>query len=61
MYFDGSYVETPIYDRAELHPGNEISGPAIVVEDDSTVVIQPDHTATIDRYANIEVTRGGSE
>jgi N-methylhydantoinase A len=61
VYFDGSYVETPIYDRAELHPGNEISGPAIVVEDDSTVVIQPDHTATIDRYANIEVTRGDSE
>ena len=61
VYFDGDYVETPIYDRAELHPGNEISGPAIVVEDDSTVVIQPDHTATIDRYANIEVTRGGYE
>ena len=61
VYFDGSYVETPIYDRAELRPGNEVSGPAIVVEDDSTVVIQPDHTATIDRYANIEVTRGDSE
>lgn len=58
VYFDDSYRETPIYDRTELRPGNEIAGPAIVVEDDSTVVIQPDHTATIDRYANIEINRG---
>ncbi|MFB6206533.1 MAG: hydantoinase/oxoprolinase family protein [Haloglomus sp.] len=60
VYFDGAYVETPIYDRTALRPGNEIAGPAIVVEDDSTIVIQPDHTATVDRFANIEVTRGDS-
>jgi N-methylhydantoinase A len=58
VYFDGAYHDTPIYDRAELHPGTEVTGPAIVVEDDSTIVIQPDHTAAIDRYANIEINRG---
>jgi N-methylhydantoinase A len=58
VYFDGTYHETPIYDRTELRPGNEIAGPAIVIEDDSTVVVQPDNTATIDRYANIEINRG---
>ncbi|MWG36295.1 hydantoinase/oxoprolinase family protein [Halomarina oriensis] len=57
VYFDGEYHETPIYDRSRLTPGNELSGPAIVVEDDSTVVVQPDHRATVDRYANIEITR----
>ncbi len=56
--FDGKQHETRIYDRTELRPGNEIAGPAIVVEDDSTIVVQPDHTATIDRYANIEINRG---
>jgi len=60
VYFDGSYHETPIYDRTELRAGNEVAGPAIVVEDDSTVVIQPDHTATVDSYANLEITRGDS-
>ncbi|WP_435064455.1 hydantoinase/oxoprolinase family protein [Halobaculum sp. EA56] len=60
VYFDGRYHDTPVYDRSHLDPGNEIAGPAIVVEDDSTVVVQPDHTATIDRYANIEITRGDS-
>ncbi|MEF8808725.1 MAG: hydantoinase/oxoprolinase family protein, partial [Natronomonas sp.] len=61
VYFDGRYHETPIYDRTELRPGNEIAGPAIVIDDDSTVVVQPDHTASIDRYANIEITRGESQ
>ena len=58
VYFDGSYHDTPIYDRTELGAGNEIDGPAIVVEDDSTIVVQPAYTATVDRYANLEITRG---
>ncbi|MDR9381189.1 MAG: hydantoinase/oxoprolinase family protein [Natronomonas sp.] len=61
IYFDGEYRETPVYDRTDLLPGNELSGPAIVVDDDSTVVVQPDHVATIDRYANIEINRGESQ
>jgi len=61
VYFDGDYHETPIYDRNELRPGNEVAGPAIVVEDDSTIVVQPDHVATIDRYANIEINRGADQ
>ena len=58
VYFDGEYRETPLYDRSELRAGNEISGPAIVVENDSTIIVQPDHTATIDRYGNVEINRG---
>ena len=58
VYFDGSWGETPVYDRTELQPGNEIEGPAIVVDADSTVVIQPAHVARIDRFANIEINRG---
>lgn len=58
VYFDGSHHETSIYDRTELQPGNELVGPAIVTDADSTVVVQPNHTATIDRYGNIEINRG---
>lgn len=58
VYFNGDDHETPIYDRTDLQAGNEIVGPAIVIDDDATVVIQPDHIAVIDRYANIEINRG---
>lgn len=53
IYFDGGFLPTPIYDRAKLRPGNQLVGPAIVTEMDSTTVVLPDCTAEVDRYANI--------
>ncbi len=54
--FDGTTVPTKIYDRVELEPGAEIVGPAIVTEFDSTTVILPDHSATVDANYNILIT-----
>ncbi len=57
-YFDGSAYETPIYAREQLRPGNEIDGPAIVVENDATTTVLPENTATVNRYGCLEITRG---
>ena len=51
-----SYVDTPVYDRYALGRDSRIQGPAIVEERESTAVIGPRGTATIDRYANLVVT-----
>ncbi|MFC6769448.1 hydantoinase/oxoprolinase family protein [Natrinema soli] len=61
VFFDDASHDTPIYDRERMRPGNVIDGPTIVTDDDSTVVVQPDHTATVDRYANLEITRSDSK
>ena len=53
IYFDGDFLPTPLYDRAKLRPGNQLVGPAIVTEMDSTTVVLPHCTAEVDRYANI--------
>ncbi len=53
VYFDSDFLTTPIYDRAKLRPGNQLAGPAIVTEMDSTSVVLPNFVAEIDRYANI--------
>ena len=58
IYFDGNFLTTPIYDRAKLRPGNQLAGPAIVTEMDSTSVVLPNFTAEIDRYANILIRPG---
>jgi hypothetical protein len=42
-----------VYDRALLKAGNRISGPAIVMEMDSTTVILPKHHGKVDAYGNI--------
>jgi N-methylhydantoinase A len=53
VYMEDRDREATIYDRGRLKAGNEIQGPAIVTEMDSTTVILPGHTGTVDAYGNI--------
>lgn len=61
VFFDGKGQETPVYDRTRLGIGTEFSGPAIVIGDDSTVVVEPDHEVVVDPYAALEITRGETQ
>ena len=55
VYFSG-WIDTPIYDRADLSPGCTFDGPAIVEQADTTSVIEPGMTARVDCFENILVT-----
>ncbi|MBD3675045.1 MAG: hydantoinase B/oxoprolinase family protein [Planctomycetaceae bacterium] len=46
--FNGEAVETAIFQRQNLHPGDSFAGPAIVCEEISTVVVEPGFRATVD-------------
>lgn len=58
-HLNGETLRTPIYDRNELPPGMNLSGPAIVEQMDTTTVIEPGQTAEVDPYGNIVVAIGG--
>jgi N-methylhydantoinase A/oxoprolinase/acetone carboxylase beta subunit len=47
------YTDTPVYDRYELAAGTILTGPAIVEERESTTVLPPGVTATVDEYTNL--------
>jgi N-methylhydantoinase A len=49
----GDFVDTPVYSRDELHPGNCFTGPAIVEQMDTTTVVPPGMSARIDAYLNL--------
>ena len=51
--FSGGTVTTRLYDRENLRTGDQISGPAIVLQMDTTVVITPGWTGTADDYGNL--------
>jgi len=53
VFFDGARFATNIYERNGLTAGNEITGPAIISQTDSTTMIHPDHVATVDEHLNI--------
>jgi N-methylhydantoinase A len=44
-YFGGGFVKTPVYDRKQLRVGQEITGPAIVEQADTTLIIHPGQRA----------------
>jgi N-methylhydantoinase A len=51
------YVETAIYQRPDLAPGDEIAGPAIIEEFGATVPLHPGFHARVDTYGNLVVTK----
>ncbi len=53
VVFSGGSVTTRLYDRENLRTGDQISGPAIVLQMDTTVVITPGWTGTADDYGNL--------
>ncbi len=52
-YFDGTWLDVPVLGREELHPGVALAGPAIVEQADTTTVVYPRQTATLDAAGNI--------
>ena len=59
VYFAADPMVVPIYDGTRLRPGNFITGPAIIEQWGTTVVVYPGHEALIDAFRNcvIEVRR----
>jgi N-methylhydantoinase A len=53
LWIDGGHHGAWLYDRDRLQAGNEVIGPAIVTEMDSTTLILPDHHAEVDAYGNL--------
>lgn len=48
VWMEGEMVGASVFDRATLMAGNVISGPAIIVEMDSTTLVLKEHAATVD-------------
>ena len=60
IYVDGGMQQAMLYDRSKLKAGNVITGPAIVLEMDSTTLILPAHEGQVDEYGNILITPSDS-
>lgn len=54
-YIDEGRHETSIYNGTKLEPGMTFSGPAIVEDPGTTIVIHPQNTVEVDGYKNIHI------
>ncbi|TWG67368.1 hydantoinase/oxoprolinase family protein [Aminobacter sp. J44] len=53
VWFDGEWIDTPVYAREKLPLDAAFDGPAILEQFDATTVIEPNTRATTDRDGNI--------
>ena len=53
VYFEGTMIDTALYDYERLKPGNRLAGPAIIETPFTTVVVPPDVRIEMDGYLNL--------
>ena len=58
VVFREGEMETPLYDRALLSVGDRITGPALVVQLDTTTVVPPGWQGDVDAYGNLLLAMG---
>ena len=58
VVFREGEMETPLYQRELLVTGNHLSGPALVVQLDTTTVIPPGWQGEVDPYGNLLLAMG---
>ncbi|MCM2579242.1 hydantoinase B/oxoprolinase family protein [Streptomyces meridianus] len=57
MFAGGRRAGTPLYRRDEMRPGDRVDGPALVVEDDATTVVDPGWRAEVGGHGHLLLRR----
>lgn len=52
------HLDTPVFARTALEPGNEIAGPALIEEHASTTVLWPGDHMKVDGFGNLDIQVG---
>jgi N-methylhydantoinase A len=56
-YFDGKYMETPVYNSEKLVSGNIIQGPAVIEVPTTTAIIPSGFQCKVDEFGDYIITR----
>jgi 5-oxoprolinase (ATP-hydrolysing) len=54
-YFSGGWKNTPAYFQEALGAGEKISGPAILIDQTSTLLVEPGCRATVTEFGDVEI------
>ena len=50
VFYDGAWVNAPLYDRGVLRAGHRLDGPAVIEEFGSTTVVWPGQWLEVDAH-----------
>uniref|UniRef100_A0A8C5PWK3 5-oxoprolinase, ATP-hydrolysing n=1 Tax=Leptobrachium leishanense TaxID=445787 RepID=A0A8C5PWK3_9ANUR len=57
-FFEDGYKETPVYLLQDLACDHAVPGPAIIIDKNSTILVEPDSAASITEYGDIQIALG---
>ncbi|MGB9928187.1 MAG: hydantoinase B/oxoprolinase family protein, partial [Methanosarcina sp.] len=57
MYTNGEFYTTPVFKRDELLPGTSVNGPAILIEKNTTIIIEPEWEGEITAHNHLLLSR----
>lgn len=58
VYYDGGYQVTPVFLCSKLGFGHEIVGPAILIDNLSTILIEPNSSCSVTKKGDLVITIG---
>lgn len=58
VYYDGGYQVTPVFLCSKLGFGHEIIGPAILIDNLSTILIEPNSSCSVTKKGDLVITIG---
>jgi N-methylhydantoinase A len=57
VWFDGEWLDTPVYDRARMPAGARFLGPVVAEEDGATTVVLPHWSGTVLEFGELLLER----
>jgi 5-oxoprolinase (ATP-hydrolysing)/N-methylhydantoinase A len=54
-FFEDRFVDTPVYDRYALRPGDTVAGPAIIEEREATTIVPPGDSVRVDDSLSLRI------
>ena len=61
VYFDDGYLDTNVYLLSKLSAGQTITGPGIIMDRLSTILVEPDCAASITKHGDVKITIGSGK
>ncbi len=60
IFLNSKWHEAPIFDFNDLSQADEIKGPALIMQDTATIVVEPDTSALLNEDMNLELILGST-
>jgi len=60
-WFEGEKIESPVFQRDDLRPGDTIEGPALIVEETQTTVVDPGWSMDVATRGDLVITRKAAQ